>query len=171
MNKFLQELSKENYKKILTSLSQVGYVNLIETEWSHVDVIEHMYLTSKFLLISCENRLLPKILKRNEPYLEFVYDLSKIDTVKIREFGWKNPSHHYPTRQINLFDLHMVLCEQLEKILDILGKVKNYSVINVKQTINVNDIGKCDLYEWIYFLNCHIARHLGILEKRKICLK
>ena len=54
--------------------------------------------------------------------------------------------------------------DQLNRCLIHLEMLQNGEGLLVKTTMNVNGLGKLDVYQYIYFLALHVRRHLQQLE-------
>lgn len=56
---------------------------------------------------------------------------------------------------------------QVKQCIDNLDKLKNGEGAHYKTTMTVNDLGKIDVYEYIYFLAQHGQRHITQMEKNE----
>ena len=57
--------------------------------------------------------------------------------------------------------------EQLTECLDWLDQLSQGAGILYKTTMTVNDLGKINVYEYLYFLAMHIRRHLMQMNQIK----
>ena len=65
-------------------------------------------------------------------------------------------------------DLDLVrqnLEQQREDCLAILEQLSGGAGALCRVTMSVNDLGKIDLYQWLYFIAMHIRRHLSQLAE------
>lgn len=141
--------------------------------WTIHEILEHIGLTSHYLLIlidkgtskaikNVQNQSLEKLLAK------FDGDLTKLDTIGItKSFEWIRPEHMEPTGVMNRFQIKEELISQLHRCLNHLETLKDGTGLLYKTTMTVNQLGKLDVYEYIYFLSKHAERHIQQMEKNR----
>lgn len=72
-----------------------------------------------------------------------------------------------PTGNKLLAEVRHQLKEQVHQCLAILAKLSNGEGVLYKTTMSVNNLGKLDVYEYIYFLAQHARRHIMQMEKNE----
>ncbi|HEX7845757.1 MAG TPA: hypothetical protein VF476_08115 [Chitinophagaceae bacterium] len=85
-----------------------------------------------------------------------------------RSFEWNRPEHMEPTNEISVADIKRKLVLQKEECLSILDRIPNGEGVLYKTTMSVNNLGKIDVYHYLYFLVQHIRRHLIQMTKVKL---
>ncbi len=125
-----------------------------EGEWSIDEILEHITLTSRFLMITLEQSL-AKVLKRAQQ--QPIPDA----------FGWIRPEHMEPTRTISSADVRHRMKTQRDICLNILHQIAKGEGALHRVRMSVQDLGKLDMYEWLYFLIQHAQRH--VVEMDRIC--
>jgi hypothetical protein len=85
-----------------------------------------------------------------------------------KSFEWVRPEHMEPTGNVSLDAVHNKIIGQLSRCEEHLSELKNGEGTLCLTTMTVNDIGKLDVYQYIYFLILHAKRHLRQLESNKI---
>ena len=145
----------------------------LDNGWTILEVLEHISLTSFFLLKlidkgadkalrNVHNKSLEKELG------EFDFDLEKLQAIGVhKSFPWVRPAHMEPTGAKSELEIINTLKAQLEKCLSHLNKLKNGEGLLYQTTMSVNDLGKLNVYEYIYFLSNHAERHIGQMEENK----
>lgn len=141
--------------------------------WTINEILEHIGLTNHFLLILIDkgtNKALQNVHKldlQNE--LEnYVFHWGKLTEVGLhKSFTWIRPEHMEPTGEKPLDEVRQQLNDQVSRCLDNLDKLKNGEGVLYKTTMTVNDLGKIDVYEYIYFLAQHGQRHVTQMEKNE----
>ena len=142
--------------------------------WSINEILEHIALTSHFLLILIEKgsrKALANTLNLNleEELNNYNFHRDKIEEVGRHEsFAWVRPEHMDPKGERSLEEIRQQLKDQLNQCLEVLSKLPNGEGVLSKTTMTVNDLGKIDVYEFIYFLSQHGQRHISQMEKVEI---
>lgn len=141
--------------------------------WSVSEVLEHVLLTSHFLLIlidkgaakalrNAENKSLDDLLA------EFDFDLEKMDEIGTHNsFEWFRPDHMVPKGEKTENEIKSQLISQLNRCLNHLVNLKNGEGLLHKTRMSVNNSGKINVYEYIYFLSKHAERHIQQMKKIK----
>ena len=141
--------------------------------WSISQILEHIALTNHFLLIlinkgadkavkNIQNQSLETLLK------EFDDDLNKLNSIGVNtSFNWIRPEHMEPKGIKSEFEIKEELINQLRQCLNQLEKLKNGEGLLYKTTMTVNQLGKLNVYEYIYFLSKHAERHIQQMTKNQ----
>jgi len=140
--------------------------------WSVTQILEHVTLTNHYLLLLIKKGA-DKAIKRAETteLNEAMFDQYTLATPAMEEIGmpssfqWINPDHMNPTGVEPLYHVRTKLRHQLCECLDQLDLLKNGEGILHTTTMSVNNLGKLDVYQYIYFLALHIKRHVTQIEK------
>ncbi len=146
----------------------------VNNGWTINQILEHIGLTNHFLLILIEkgtNKALQNIAKLNiEKELEnYVFHRDKLTEIGLhKSFKWIRPEHMEPKGEKTLNEVRQQLKEQLQQCFECLEKLKNGEGILYKTTMTVNELGKIDVYEYIYFLAQHGQRHIIQMMNNKI---
>lgn len=141
--------------------------------WSIRQILEHISLTNHFLLILIRKGATRSIeMANNTEYssllIDYDLDWDKLKLVgEHRSFEWNRPQHMEPKNKILLIEIKEKLFEQKQECLSILNQIPNGEGILYKTMMSVNNLGKIDVYHYIYFLVQHINRHLMQMTKIK----
>ncbi|WP_336770900.1 DinB family protein [Paenibacillus sp. MMO-58] len=141
--------------------------------WSIAQVLEHVTLTNHFLLILIrkgKNKALMLAAKSNlEDALKHYQDnLGDLDQIaEHKSFQWIRPEHMEPKREMPLDQVHALLESQVGECLGILEELSNGEGILYKTMMSVNNLGKIDVYQYIYFLVLHAKRHIAQMQRVK----
>lgn len=139
--------------------------------WTIYEILEHISLTSHFLLIIIR-RHVEKAVKKATNGCEIVdgeSDLQSLDRIGQRSsFVWIRPEHMEPTGKANLQEVRNTIKTQFIECNQLLESMASGegSLVRVKMT--VDDLGKIDMYQWIYFLVQHANRHLKQMNEVKV---
>jgi hypothetical protein len=136
--------------------------------WSIDQILEHVTLTNHFLMLVIRRRTEKAIRKaqRGEPIPEGESDLARLDVIGERgSFGWVRPEHMEPTGVPTSGEVRERMRRQLAECLDLLAQLGRGEGALCKVRMTVHDLGKIDLYQWLYFLAQHARRHLQQMEE------
>jgi hypothetical protein len=139
--------------------------------WSIELILEHVYLTSHFLLIlidKASNKALKNIHNFNleEELKNYQFESELLMEVgKHLSFKWIRPEHMEPKGGMCGNELRKRIKEQVERCFHHLELLKNGEGVLYKTTMTVNNIGKLDVYQYIFFLALHAKRHITQMEK------
>lgn len=142
--------------------------------WTIDQILEHIGLTNHFLLILIEkgtNKALSNIsqLDLNEELKNYVFHKDKLTEVGLhKSFHWIRPEHMEPKAEKSLVEVRQQLKDQVKQCFESLDRLKNGEGVLYKTTMTVNDLGKIDVYEYIYFLAQHGQRHITQMEKNEL---
>jgi hypothetical protein len=141
--------------------------------WNIDQVLEHIALTNHFLLILIDkgaNKALHNIqnLVLEDELKNYEFHRDKLDEVGLhKSFPWIRPEHMEPKGEKSMEEVRSELKNQLQQCLEILDKVKNGEGVLYKTTMSVNQLGKIDVYEYLYFLAQHGQRHITQMKKNE----
>lgn len=138
--------------------------------WTIDEILEHIMLTNHYLLILIDKgkeKALKKTEKVDIEAINYTNErLSSLDEVgEHNSFPWHRPAHMEPTGSEMLISVRMKLKYQIKQCLYTLDALKEGQGTFVKTTMSVNDLGKLDVYEYIYFLSLHSKRHIEQMKK------
>ncbi|MDI4646924.1 bis(5'-nucleosyl)-tetraphosphatase (symmetrical) YqeK [Cohnella hashimotonis] len=136
------------------------------TGWSLEQILEHVTLTSHFLLILIrkgKSKAKELALKANldQALLNYHYNLGELDEIaKHKSFEWIRPEHMEPRGEKTIAEIKDLLEAQINECRAILKEILGGEGVLYKTTMTVNNLGKIDVYQYIYFLCQHAKRHL-----------
>jgi hypothetical protein len=145
--------------------------------WTINEILEHIGLTNHFLLILIDKGTTKALQNVHNLDLQtelqnHVFHWDKLTEIGLhKSFTWIRPSHMEPTGNKPLDEVRKQLKEQVTRCLDNLERIKNGEGVLYKTTMTVNELGKIDVYEYIYFLGQHGQRHIGQMQKNLIEFK
>jgi hypothetical protein len=139
--------------------------------WTVDEILEHVALTNHFLLILIEKGA-AKALK-NAHGLDLATELAVRQSARARldeisqpgAFKWMRPDHMAPQGLKSSPEVAATLRQQLQQCQAVLGRLPNGEGVLYHTTMSVNDLGKMDVYDFVYFLAKHIERHLAQIEQ------
>ena len=146
----------------------------IDGGWTILEILEHIALTSHFLSILIDKGTDKAIRNIKNLTIEeivdsFDFDLEKIDKIgQHKSFDWIRPEHMEPTGNKSDVAIKNELITQVNRCLNQLDRLKNGEGLLYKTTMTVDDLGKLNVYEYIYFLSKHAERHIQQMEENKI---
>jgi len=139
--------------------------------WTINQILEHIGLTNHFLLILIEKGTQKALNNANDLDLKTAlenYHFHKDQLTEIglhKSFDWIRPEHMEPTGEKTLPEVRNQLKDQLAQCLNCLDLLKNGEGALYKTTMTVNNFGKIDVYEYLYFLGQHGQRHLTQMRR------
>lgn len=141
--------------------------------WTILEILEHIALTSHFLLILIDkgtDKALRNVkgVSQVELLRAFDYKLDKLDAIGMhKSFPWIRPEHMEPKGVKKELEIKAELIDHLSRCLNLLAKLKNGEGLLYNTTMTVNDLGKLNVYEYIYFLSKHAERHVQQMEENR----
>ena len=139
--------------------------------WSVPEILEHISLCSHYLLILIDKGAKKALNKARNTDPAFwdtaaAFHGDKLDEIGIHaSFSWIRPEHMEPTGEKALAAVKTEILEQFDRCLQHLDQMPAGEGFLQKTTMTVNDLGKINVYEYIYFLAKHAQRHVGQMEK------
>lgn len=141
--------------------------------WTVSQVLEHIALTNQYLMILVDkgvDKSLKNVQETNvaEVWENYQFPQSKLSEVGLHQsFEWIRPEHMEPTGASSLAQVRETLQTQLAQCLAYLQQVRNGEGVAYRTTMTVNELGKIDVYEYLYFLAQHARRHLTQMLKNE----
>jgi hypothetical protein len=140
--------------------------------WCIDEVLEHVMLSNHFLLILIQKGTTKALKNCQECNGESLWpDAYSLDSPALHQiadpqaFVWHRPEHHAPSGGQPLWKIRREIRDQLHQCLIILELMPNGEGTRHEIAMSVNNLGKLDVYHYIYFLALHAQRHLKQMEK------
>ncbi len=142
--------------------------------WTIDEILNHIGLTNHYLLILIEKGTSKSLAAANSldlPAAIASYDfpyarLAAIGT--LHAFPWARPAHMEPRTYPRLQPVvRQQLHDQLAQILLVLSRLANGEGLLHQTTMSVNELGKLNVYEYVYFLAQHARRHLVQMQDNR----
>ena len=138
--------------------------------WTIDEILEHVALTNHYLLILIEKGA-AKALK-NAHGLDLATELAARQSVRVRldeisqpgAFTWMRPNHMAPGGLKSGPEVAATLRQQLRQCQAVLGRLPNGEGVLYRTTMTVHELGKMDVYDFVYFLAKHAERHLAQID-------
>lgn len=162
--------STENDLSLYFTLNETT-LSLKDEGWSLFEILEHITLTNHFLLILIkkgEKKALKNInnLNLEDEIKDYRFDIKKFENIALPGvFNWDRPDHMVPKKSKSIPELMNIAKEQFQSCRDSLQALKNGEGLVYKTTMTVDHLGKINVYEYIYFLNQHIKRHITQMKR------
>jgi hypothetical protein len=131
------------------------------------EILEHITLTSQFLMITLRQSL-DKVLRRAQTQAIPVGESDLYHIVQISNpdaFAWNRPEHMEPTRQVSSAEVRRIMIALRNECLAILRQINHGEGSLHRVRMSVQNLGKLDMYEWLYFLIQHAQRHIVEMER------
>jgi hypothetical protein len=141
--------------------------------WTISEILEHIALTSHFLLILIDKGSKKALKNINELSIDELLtseelNLEKIDRIGMhKSFDWIRPEHMEPTGEKEDQEIIDQLISQMTRCLNQLETLKNGEGLRYKTTMTVDGLGKINVYEYIQFLSKHAERHIYQMQENK----
>lgn len=141
--------------------------------WTIDEILEHISLTSHFLLKLIDKGAAKALRNANPEDLareleHYVFERDKLDEIGLyQSFKWVRPEHMEPTGTADLGEVRHLIQAQRDRCLHWLDQMPNGEGVLYKTTMSVNNLGKIDVYQYIYFLAQHAKRHLAQMERNE----
>jgi hypothetical protein len=142
--------------------------------WSIRKILEHISLTNHYLLMLISKgtkKALERSKKEDFSDLVLDYDLDW-ERLKVigqhRSFAWSRPGHMEPRGRMPVAEIRHELEQQLKLCSTLLLTLQRGEGVLHKTMMSVNNLGKIDVYHYIYFLVQHAKRHITQMERVEI---
>lgn len=139
--------------------------------WTGEEVLNHIGLTNHYLLILIEKgaaKALTNSQSRNlsAEVANYFFPREKLAAIgTLHAFPWQRPEHMEPrTNQRPQQVVRQQLHDQLAQLLNCLNRLAQGEGLLYQTTMSVNELGRLNVYEYIYFLTQHARRHLTQLR-------
>ncbi len=137
--------------------------------WTVAEHLEHVSLVNHFLLLTVGKGVATALRRaRTQAAPAETGDLGRL--VPISDpgaFPWEPPAHMLPTGTKEPAEVRALLGRQHDTCLVYLERMGNGVGALCAFRISVYNLGKLDMYEWLYFLAQHGRWHLGFLARRE----
>ena len=139
--------------------------------WTINEILEHISLTNFFLLKLIDKGGNKALKLAEKPGWEttltdYTLQTSALDEVgRHLSFQWIRPEHMEPQQQLPMPHFRSELAAQQQICLDWLSRLADGQGTLYKTTMTVNNLGKIDVYQYIYFLSLHAQRHLAQMAR------
>lgn len=135
--------------------------------WSIDEILEHITLTNHFLMLTLGRNA--KVALRRARTQAVTGEDSDLDLIVCigdpDAFAWARPEHMEPTRQVTPDQVRVRLHEQRRECLTILDSVRHGEGSLHTVRMSVQNLGRFDVYQWLYFLVQHAKRHTVEIER------
>jgi hypothetical protein len=140
--------------------------------WTVAEQLEHVSLVNHFLLLTITKGC-ARALKRagSVPLPPQESDLVPLLTVADPDaFPWSPPSHMVPTGACETTELRALLHAQRRQSLELLAAMPAGEGRLCTVRMSVHDLGRLDMYQWLYFLAQHGRYHVALLGRYHVAL-
>jgi hypothetical protein len=135
--------------------------------WSIQEILEHITLTNHYLLLIIrqgQEKALRRA-SRGELIGEGESDLDLLTPIGHPDaFPWIRPEHMEPMGAA-LEEVHTRLQMQYQECLTFLAALGRGEGSLYTVRMSVQNLGKMDMYQWLYFLALHERRHIAQMEQ------
>jgi hypothetical protein len=141
--------------------------------WSVNQVLEHIVLTSHYLLLLIDKASEKSLERARKKTIDVNWETYTLTPPGLEEIGvhrsflWGHPDHMEPKGEVELVAIKDRMMSQLNQCETHLDLLKNGEGVLCYTMMSVNGIGKLDVYQYIYFLVLHAKRHVTQMEKNK----
>jgi hypothetical protein len=141
--------------------------------WSAAQVLEHIVLTSHYLLLLIDKASEKSLERARKKTIDVNWDTYTLTPDGLEEVGvhrsflWGHPDHMEPAGEIDLNTIRDRMMSQFNRCETQLDILRHGEGVLCYTMMSVNGIGKLDVYQYIYFLVLHAKRHVTQMEKNK----
>ena len=136
-------------------------------EWSIDENLEHITLTSHFLMKVIRKGIERSLIRAQSRAIEGTEsDLERMADVGIADsFVWHRPEHMIPTGAKPMNEIRHMMRQQQRECLEFLDNMPNGEGSLYQVRMSVKNLGKIDMYQWLYFVALHAKRHITQIER------
>ncbi|MBC8084144.1 MAG: DinB family protein [Hymenobacter sp.] len=138
--------------------------------WTVGEILEHVALTNHYLLILIEKGT-AKALKKPAADVaaeltNYTFERAKLDEVgRHKALAFERPEHMAPKGVRTAAEVRAALQQQQRQCQQVLRRLPNGEGVLCRTMMSVNELGKIDVYAFVYFLAKHVERHVTQMEK------
>jgi hypothetical protein len=139
--------------------------------WNIDRILEHITLTNHYLMLIIRKGCAKahKRAIRQTPDVAGESDLRMLAPIGQRgSFLWVRPAHMEPTGTATSSDIRDLLERQQAECLGLLHSMSCGEGSLYRVRMSVNDCGKMDMYQWLYFVAMHAQRHLAQMTANEV---
>jgi hypothetical protein len=139
--------------------------------WNIGQILEHISLTNHFLLILIRKGVEGSLQRSTTTdysglLADYYLDWEKLKMIGSHQsFSWHRPDHMEPTGNVPMADVRNKIQIQYDQCMSYLDQLDKGQGVLYKTMMTVNDLGKIDVYHYIYFLAQHAKRHITQMLK------
>lgn len=139
--------------------------------WTIAEILEHVGLTSHYLLILIDKSAVKAMRKAQGIDPETLrsghsFDPDRLNNIdRHKSFPWVRPEHMEPTGKVAMSLIVNQLADQLVRCLVHLGELSNGEGLLHATTMTVDGLGRLNVYEYVDFLARHVARHITQIQQ------
>lgn len=137
--------------------------------WTIDEILEHITLTNHFLLIIIRKGCAKALRRKRTHHIgEGESNLQQLSVVAdTLALHWEHPTHMTPTGTVPLAQVQARMDEQQQECGALLDSISQGEGVLHTVRMSVAELGKIDMYQWLFFLAQHIQRHCEQMEKNK----
>lgn len=138
--------------------------------WSIQLILEHIAIVNRFLMLTISKGA-DLAVRRAErlPIPERESDLFILAEIADPDaFDWRSPEHMIPSGKVTLEEVRGVLATQHQECRRLLEKMAKGEGFLHTVRMSVRNLGKLDMYQWLWFLLMHARRHLAQMERAEV---
>jgi DinB superfamily len=137
--------------------------------WNAAEHLEHVTLVNHFLLLTITKGVASALRRaRNQPIPSGESDLIRLAPIADPQaFPWEPPGHMIPTGRQPVAEVRELLNGQYGQCLLLLEQIGNGAGVLCSYRMSVYNLGRLDMYQWLYFLAQHGRWHLAFLAQRE----
>jgi hypothetical protein len=136
--------------------------------WSIKLIIEHISIVNRYLLMTLDKGVekTARRAARGVPIPDGESDLNIFGEIADPDaFDWQPPRHMVPTGVLPVEEARSALARQRCDCLQLLERMENGEGFLHTVSMSVRDLGRLDLYQWLWFLLMHSRRHLAQMDR------
>lgn len=136
--------------------------------WTAAEHLEHVSLVNHFLLLTIGKGVATARRRaRSQPPPPGESDLGRLAPIgDPAAFPWEPPGHMIPTGSRPVAEVRALLAAQHRECLEQLAWLAAGEGRLCSFRMSVYDLGRLDMYQWLYFLARHGCWHLAFLARR-----
>ena len=141
--------------------------------WTIDEILEHIALTNHYLLILIDKGKRKALKRKGEVDLnsmlnDYAFNSEKLVNIGNHQSFWcVRPEHMEPQGGKDSTEVKSTIKEQARQCIEVLQDLSSGEGILYKTTMSVDNLGKLDVYEYIYFLAQHARRHVAQMRSNK----
>jgi hypothetical protein len=136
--------------------------------WSISLIIEHVGIVNGYLLLTLSKGVTTAVRRaaRGVPVPDVESNLTIFgDIADPDAFDWQPPRHMVPTGTVPPQASRALLALQHCECLALLDRMANGEGLLHTVRMSVRELGRLDMYQWLWFLLMHSRRHLAQMER------
>ena len=136
--------------------------------WSVQLILEHIGIANHYLMLTLRKGVATAVRRAaaGRPVADGESDLTIFTEIADPDaFDWQPPGHMVPSGKPTITRIRDMLRQQHEESVALLDQMSNGEGVLHTVRMSVRNLGRLDMYQWLWFMLMHARRHLAQMDR------